>query len=59
MLSHDEIMQARADRMIATNNHQLIHYEGNAVAWQGPNRVEADKLDIDRQRSVMEAHGKS
>jgi lipopolysaccharide export system protein LptA len=58
MLSHEDLMQARADHMTATNNHQLIHYEGNAVAWQGANRVEAEKLDIDRQRHVMEAHGK-
>ncbi len=58
MLSNDEVMQARADHMTAANNHQKIHYEGNAVAWQGANRVEADKIDIDRQRHVMEANGK-
>jgi lipopolysaccharide export system protein LptA len=58
MLSHDELLQARADKMVATDSHRKIHYEGNAVAWQGANRVEADKLDIDRQRRVMEAHGK-
>jgi lipopolysaccharide export system protein LptA len=28
------------------------------VAWQGANRVQADKLDIDRQKQTMEAHGK-
>jgi lipopolysaccharide export system protein LptA len=28
------------------------------VAWQGANRVEADRLDIDRDNQVMEAHGK-
>jgi lipopolysaccharide export system protein LptA len=28
------------------------------VAWQGANRVEADKLDIDRENRVLEAHGK-
>ena len=58
MLSNDEVMQARADHMTAANNHQKIHYEGNAVAWQGANRVEAEKIDIDRQRHVMEANGK-
>jgi len=26
-------------------------------AWQGPNRVTADKLDIDRQHHILEAHG--
>jgi lipopolysaccharide export system protein LptA len=58
MLSNDEVLQARADHMTAANNHQKIHYEGNAVAWQGANRVEAEKIDIDRQRHVMEANGK-
>ena len=58
MLSNDEVLQARADHMTAANNHQKIHYEGNAVAWQGANRVEADKIDIDRARHVMEANGK-
>ncbi len=58
MLSTDEVMQARAQRMISTDNNLIIHYEGNAVAWQGANRVEADRLVIDRDRQIMEAHGK-
>jgi len=44
--------------MVSTNNNQKIHYEGNAVAWQGANRVSADKLDIDREKRILEAHGK-
>lgn len=58
MLSTDEVMQARAQKMTSSGNNQKIHYEGNAVAWQGANRVEADRLDIDRDNQVMEAHGK-
>ena len=58
MLSTDEVMQARAQRMTSTDNNQKVHYEGNAVAWQGANRVEADRLDIDRDGQIMEAHGK-
>ncbi len=57
MLSTDEIMQARAQRMVSTDENSKIHYEGNAVAWQGSNRVEADRLDIDRDAGIMEAHG--
>jgi lipopolysaccharide export system protein LptA len=61
MLSTDDIMQARAQRMVATDHNKKIHYEGRpgeqAVAWQGANRVQADKLDIDRERQTMEAHG--
>ncbi len=57
VLSNDEVMQARAQHMTSAENNTKIHYEGNAVAWQGANRVEADRLDIDRDEQVMEAHG--
>ncbi len=58
MLSNQETLQARARRMVSTENNQKIHYDGDAVAWQGANRVAADRLDIDRTRQIMEAHGK-
>jgi lipopolysaccharide export system protein LptA len=58
MLSTDEIMQATAKKMIATDNQQRIHYEGNARAWQGANAVSGDRIDIDQKSSHMEAHGK-
>jgi len=58
MLTTDEIMQARAQHMTSTDDNQKIHYEGTAVAWQGSNRVEADRLDIDRDAGIMEADGK-
>jgi len=58
MLSNDEVMQAVADRMISTGGNKHIRYEGNARAWQGANRVDADRIEIDRDRRVMEAHGK-
>jgi lipopolysaccharide export system protein LptA len=62
MLATDEVMQARADKMTSRSgeekSNQKIHYEGHAVAWQGANRVEADRLDIDRDAGIMEAHGK-
>ena len=58
MLSNDEVMQAVADKMISTGENKHIRYEGNARAWQGANRVDADLIEIDRDRRVMEAHGK-
>ena len=63
MLATDQVMEARAQRMVSTGHgkDQKIHYEGKAktqaMAWQGPNRVTADKLDIDRQHHILEAHG--
>lgn len=58
MLSNDEIMQATAKRMTATDNNQKIHYEGDAKAWQGANRVTGDRLDIDQLTHIMTARGK-
>ena len=58
MLSNTDVMQARAQRMTSAEKNQKIHYEGNAVVWQGANRVEADRIDIDRGRQVFDAHGK-
>ena len=63
MLSTDEVLEARAQRMVSTGHgkDQKIHYEGKAgnqaMAWQGANRVTADRLDIDRQRHILEPHG--
>ena len=63
MLATDQVMEARAQRMVSTGHgkDQKIHYEGKAgnraMAWQGANRVTADKLDIDRQRHILEADG--
>jgi lipopolysaccharide export system protein LptA len=58
MLSNTEPLQARAQRMVSTESNTKIHYEGSAVAWQGANRIQADRLDIDRDTQVLEAHGK-
>ena len=58
LLSGAEVMQGRAQHMTSAENNQKLHYEGNAVVWQGANRVEADRIDIDRTRQVFEAHGK-
>jgi lipopolysaccharide export system protein LptA len=57
LLSNQEVTQARAQTMVSTNRGQHLHYEGNAVAWQGANRVEANQLDIDRSQRIMQAHG--
>jgi lipopolysaccharide export system protein LptA len=51
-------MQAVAERMISSGDNKHIRYEGGARAWQGANRVDADRIEIDRDRRVMEAHGK-
>src|SRR6202007_2057163 len=62
MLATDKLLEARAQRMVSTDHNQKIRYEGRpeeqAVAWQGANRVQADRLEIDRGKQRLEAHGK-
>jgi lipopolysaccharide export system protein LptA len=57
MLSEDEPLHARAKKMRSSGNSQQIRYEGNAVLWQGANRLEADTVEIDRESSLLKAHG--
>ncbi len=58
MLSQEEAMQAKASRMYSTDRQSVIHYEGNAVLWQGANRLHADSVTIDRGNEVLTAKGK-
>lgn len=58
MLSGDQPLQAVAQGMTAKNNNRLIHYEGGVVLWQGANRIEADRVDIDREKRTLVAAGK-
>ena len=57
MLDGDEPTQGTADRVTSANRNRLVHYEGNAVLWQSSNRVQADKVDIDREKKSMVADG--
>jgi lipopolysaccharide export system protein LptA len=57
MLAEDEPLHARAKKMSSSDNNLQIRYEGNAVLWQGGNRLEADVVEIDRDNSGLKAHG--
>ncbi len=59
MLAQDQVIQAQAQKMVSIGRspNQKIHYEGNAIAQQGANRIKADKLDLDNEHRVIEAHG--
>jgi lipopolysaccharide export system protein LptA len=58
MLDKDEPTLGTADRVTSTNRNHLIHYAGNAVVWQTSNRVQADHVDIDRDKKTIVADGK-
>jgi lipopolysaccharide export system protein LptA len=57
MLSGDDAIQAKASRMTSTNGNLEIRYEGNAILWQGSNRLQANQIFIDRDEQKLEAHG--
>jgi len=57
MLSGDEPLQAQARKMISTNRNRTVHYEGNVNLWQGANRIQADVVDVDREKKSITADG--
>lgn len=56
MLAGDEPVQARAGYMIAKDNNRLITYEGEALLWQGSNRITAHRITIDRTTNRLQAN---
>jgi lipopolysaccharide export system protein LptA len=58
MLTNDQPLEAKARKMRTTERNQKIHYEGDAVAWQGANRVWGDSIDIDRGGRRLVAQGR-
>ncbi len=57
MLAGEDPIQAQARKMQSTNRNRSIHYEGDAVMWQGANRIQGDTLDIDREKRILTASG--
>jgi lipopolysaccharide export system protein LptA len=57
MMNREETTQALARKMTARNGNRWILYEGNAVAWQGSNRIAADRIEIDRDNEMLKAMG--
>ncbi len=53
----DQTMRARARQMRVTNQNREIEYEGEALLWQGENRLRAAVIHIDRQQNTLAAEG--
>lgn len=58
LMSGEEPIQARAAKMRSSEDNSVIVYEGNALLWQGSNRITADRIRIDRKNSRLHATGK-
>ena len=57
LLAAGEPVHARAARMVARNHGAVVVYEGGAVLWQGADRIEADRVVIDRGKRTLAAAG--
>jgi len=65
MLSSDTPLHAQAHRMeyisprtaAGKKSEGHTRYAGNVVLWQGANRIEADVIDIDKDKHMLTAHG--
>jgi lipopolysaccharide export system protein LptA len=45
-------------KVLSADHNKQIHYLGNAVVWQSSNRIQADKIDIDREKKSIVADGR-
>lgn len=52
-----ETLRARAHTMRVRNDNREIEYEGEALMWQGENRLRAPLIRIDRERNTLAAEG--
>src|SRR5208283_6229611 len=41
----------------SANHNKLVKYDGDAVLWQGVNRIQADRVEIDRDKRSILADG--
>jgi len=57
LLSQEGALEARAARMTTAERNQRVRYEGRAVLWQGANRIEAERVEIDRRGRRLTAGG--
>jgi lipopolysaccharide export system protein LptA len=58
MLSRDEPVQSTSRRMTTFDANRRVLYEGDAVLWQGANRLQADRIEIDRAARIVRASGR-
>ena len=57
LLEPGEPTQARAKKMTTRDKREKVTYEGDAVLWQSTNRIEAQRIDIDRKLQKLDAVG--
>jgi len=58
LLSGDDPIQGRAAHMTSAGKNKIVHYDGDAILWQGSDRIQASVIDIDRNKHILIADGK-
>jgi lipopolysaccharide export system protein LptA len=58
LLDGDQPIQGMAPHMTSANHNKFVHYDGGAVLWQGADRIEAQTIDIDREKHLLTALNK-
>jgi lipopolysaccharide export system protein LptA len=58
LLDGDQPIQGRAAHMTSADKNKVIHYDGDAILWQGSDRILASVIDLDRNKHVLVADGK-
>ena len=53
----EEKVRGSADRVVTTDHHSRIRYEGQAVLWQAGNRLSGDVIEIARPERLLRAAG--
>ena len=58
LLNGDQPIQGRAAHMTSADHNKVVHYDGDAILWQGSDRIQASTIDIDRNKHSLVADGK-
>jgi len=57
LLNEGTLLHATAEHMATADGSRKIVYEGGVVIWQGWNRLEGDRVAIDRDAGALDAAG--
>jgi lipopolysaccharide export system protein LptA len=57
LISTGEPLHAKAAKMTSEKDNRLIVYEGAALLWQGANRLQANRVTIDRENGSLRGEG--
>ena len=57
LFSSQQALQSRSQRLVTGERNRRILYEGGAVLWQGANRLQAETVEIEREKGLLAASG--